>query len=84
MVGLLDFIEQDDAVRAAADGFAKLAALFIADVTGRRADKPRDGVLLHVFAHVNADHGVFVIEKKFSEGAGGFGFADARGAEKDE
>ena len=32
----------------------KQAALVESDVTGRRADKPRDGVLLHVFAHVVA------------------------------
>jgi len=31
-----------------------LAALFIADVSGRCADQPRHGVLLHVLRHVDA------------------------------
>ena len=61
-VGLFDFVEQDHAVGAAADGFAQLAAFLVADVAGRRADEPGDGVLLHVFAHVNADHGVFIVK----------------------
>ena len=49
-VGLLDLVEQDDAVGPAAHGLGELAALVVADVAGRRADQAADGVLLHVLA----------------------------------
>ena len=84
VVRFFDFIEEHDGIRPAPDRFAELAAFFVADVARRRADEPGDGVFLHVFAHVDADHGVFVIEQKFRERAGGFGFADAGRPEKNE
>ena len=62
VVRLFDFVEEHDAVRAAADGFAQLAAFLVADISRRRADQPGDRVLLHVFAHVDADHGVFIVK----------------------
>ena len=81
---LLDLVEEDDGVGPAADGLGQLAAFVVADVARRRADQARDGVLLHVLAHVDADHGVLVVEEEFGEGARGFGLADAGGAEEDE
>ena len=39
-VGLLDLVEEHDAVVLAADGLGQLAALVEADVAGRRADEP--------------------------------------------
>ena len=39
---------------------------------------------LLVFAHVDANEVVFVVEEIFGEGARQFGFADAGGAEEDE
>ncbi len=83
-VRLLDLVEEDDRVGAAADGLGELAALVVADVAGRRADEARDGVLLHVLGHVDADHGGLVVEEELGEGAGGLGLADAGGAEEDE
>ena len=83
-VRLFDLVEEDDGVGAAADGLGELTAFVEADVAGRRADEPRDGVFFHVFGHVDADHGVFVVEEELGEGTGSFGFADAGGAEKDE
>ena len=55
-VGLLDLVEQHHAVGLAPHGLGQLAAFVVADVAGRRADQPRDGVLLHVLRHVDADH----------------------------
>ena len=63
---------------------SKLAALLVADVARGRADQPRDTVLFHVLAHVDADHQLFVVEEKFSERASEFGFADARPSQKDK
>ena len=51
---LLDLVEQHDAVGMRAHRVDEQAALLEADVSGRRADQPRDRVLLHVLAHVEA------------------------------
>ena len=48
-MGLLDLVEQDDAVRPAADGLGEHASLAVADVAGRRALEARDRVRLLVF-----------------------------------
>ena len=81
---LLDFVEEHDRVGTAADLLGELAAFFVADVARRRADQARDRMLLHVFGHVDAQQGALVVEEKFGEGAGEFGFADAGWAEENE
>src|SRR5256886_9482384 len=78
------FIEENDRIGPAPDGFGKLAAFLITDVTRRRADQSRDGVFLHILAHVDPDHGVLVVEQKFRERARQLGFADTGRAEKNE
>ena len=76
-MGFFHFIEQDDAVRAAAQFARQLAFLVMPDVARRSADHARNGVLLHVFRHVNADQ-VFIGAKDFSrQRARQFGFANA-------
>ena len=52
---LLDLVEQQHAMRMLVDAVGQQAALVEADIAGRRADQPRDGVALHVFRHVEAD-----------------------------
>ena len=79
-----NLIEQHDRIRLPANCFGKLAAFLVANVTRRSADQARHSVFLHVFAHVDADHGVLVIEQKFRECAGQFRFANASGPEKNE
>ena len=81
-MGFFDFIEKDDAVGAAADFFGELAALFVADVTWRRADEAGDVELLHVLGHIELDEGIFLAEDLFGEGFGQVGFADARWTEE--
>jgi hypothetical protein len=51
---LLDLVEQQHAMRVLVDAVGEQAALVEADIAGRRADQPRDGVPLHVFRHVEA------------------------------
>ncbi|GIW09631.1 MAG: hypothetical protein KatS3mg061_0688 [Dehalococcoidia bacterium] len=53
-VGLLDLVEQDDAVGLAPHRLGELAALVVAHVAGRRAHQPRNGVALHELGHVDA------------------------------
>ena len=43
----------------------ELSTFFVADIAGRRADQTRDAVLLHVLAHVDANHQLFIVEQKF-------------------
>ena len=81
---LFDLVEQDHRVGTAAHGFRQLAALVEADVTRRRADQPRNRVLLHVLGHVDPDHGGFAVEQELGQCAREFGLADAGGAEKNE
>ncbi len=80
----LDFVEKHYRVGMAADLLGELAAFFVADITRRRADQAGDRVLLHIFGHVDAQHGALVVKQKFRQSAGEFGFADSGGAEEDE
>ena len=81
---LLDLVEQDHGVRAAAHGLGELPALLVADVARRRADQPRDGVLLHVLGHVDAHHRLLVVEQELGERARRLRLPDAGRAEEDE
>ena len=67
-----------------ADRLGQLPALLVADVAGRRADEPRDRVLLLVLGHVEPDHRPLVVEHELGERAGELGLADAGRAEEDE
>src|SRR2546429_6922280 len=63
----LDFVKKDDGIQMTSHLLGELAAFFIANVAWRRANQPRDTVLLHVLAHVDADHQLLVVEKKFRQ-----------------
>src|SRR5271166_4144059 len=81
---LLDLIEQHDGVRAAAHRLGELSAFFVADVAWRRADQPRDRVLLHVLGHVDAHQGVSVVENELGQRARQLRLADAGRTQEDE
>ena len=51
---LLDFIEQQHAVRMLVDRLGQQAALIETDIARRRADQARHRMPLHVFGHVEA------------------------------
>ena len=71
---LLDLVEQQHAVRMLVDAVGQKPALVEADIAGRRADQPRDGVALHVFRHVEADQ---LDAERGGELLGHLGLADA-------
>ena len=83
-IGLLNLIEQHHGIRAAAYGLGQLAALLVAHVARRRANQARDRSLLHVFGHVDADHGLLVVEQEVGERLGQFGLTHTGGAEEQE
>src|SRR5260370_9658579 len=79
---LLDFVKQHDAVRFPPHRLAELSTLFVPDVARRRTDQPGDGVFLHVFAHFEPNHCVFVVEKEFSQRAAQLSFPHSSWAEE--
>src|SRR5437762_1940446 len=81
---LLDLVEQHHRVRVAFHLLGELAALFVTDVSGRRADQLRDRVLLHVLGHVEADQRMVAAEEEIRERARQLGLADAGGPEEYE
>jgi hypothetical protein len=83
-MGLFDLVKQHHAVRSAADRLGQLTAFLKADIAGRRAEQAADGVLLLVLAHVNAHHGVLIVEQEFCQGACQLGLADAGWPQEDE
>ena len=83
-VSFLHLVEQHDGVGLAAHALGELAALLVAHVARRGTDEAADGELLHVLAHVDADHGALAVEEVLGEDLGEVGLADARGAEEEE
>ena len=51
-MGLLDFVEQQHAMRVLVDAIGQHAALIEADIARRRTDQTADRVFLHIFRHV--------------------------------
>ena len=83
-MSLLDLIEQHDLIGPPPHRLGERTAFVVADIAWRRADQPRDRVLLHVFRHVEADHGGLIVEQILGKRLGKFGLADAGGTEEHE
>src|SRR6516164_9511594 len=83
-MGFLDFVKKDDGIQMASHLLGELAAFFVANVAWRRANQPRYAVLLHVLAHVDADHQLLVVEEKFRQGTREFRFSHTGGSKKNE
>src|SRR5262249_8892163 len=66
-MSLLDFVEQNNAIGSAPNAFRQVTAFLIADIAWRRANQTSDRVFLHVFGHVDPNHGAFVVEKELGE-----------------
>ena len=81
---LLNLIQQDDAVRAAAHCLGQLAALIVAHIARRRTNQPCHRVLLHVLAHVNADHAALIIKESLCQRLGQLSLAHAGRPQEDK
>ena len=83
-VRLFNFIKKNNAVRLSSDLLGQLAALLIADISRRRADKTRGAVLFHEFGHIEADNSVFITEHCSAERLAKLCFANAGRSEENE
>src|SRR5699024_5343312 len=83
-MGLLDLIQQDDRVRLPAHGFRQLAALVVAHIAGRCPYQTADAVALHIFTHIDAHHGIFVVEEEVGQRTSQLGFAHAGRAKEEK
>ena len=84
VVRLFDFIEKNHAVGASSNRFRQLATFFVTDVSRRGAYKSTDGVPFHELAHVDSNHGGFIVEHNLRQRFAKFCFSDAGGAQKQE
>mmetsp|Transcript_81020 Transcript_81020/g.228275 ORF Transcript_81020/g.228275 Transcript_81020/m.228275 type:complete len:224 (+) Transcript_81020:1079-1750(+) len=80
----LDLVEQDQRVGPAANGLCQGAAVAVAHVARGCADEFGDRVLLHVLAHVQADHRALAAEERRGEGLAQLRLAHARRAAEHE
>ena len=76
-MSFLHLIEQDDRIGLAPHRFGQLSALLVADVSGRGAHQAGNGVLLHVFGHVDPHHIALIIKQRLSNCFGQLCFAHA-------
>ena len=79
-VSLFDFIKKNHGVRPASHRLRQLPSFIEAHIARRRTDQFADGMPLHEFRHVEADHGLLTAEEIGGESFGQLGFADTGGA----
>ena len=83
-MSLFNLVEQQHAVGLAAHGLGEVTALLVAHIAGRRPNQAGDRVLLHEFAHVNADQVVFTVKQKACQRLAQLGLSHTRRAKEQE
>ncbi|CAB4685407.1 unannotated protein [freshwater metagenome] len=83
-VSFFNFVEQNNREWLATNCFSELTAFFVADVSRRRTNKATNGVLFHVFRHVERDESLVITEQEFSESLCKFCFTNTSWSEEDE
>ena len=81
---LFDLIKQHHRIGLAADFFGQLPPFIIPHIAGRRAHQPGNRVLLHVFRHIQPDHGVFVSKHGLGQRLAQLRLAHARRSQEDK
>ena len=77
-----NLVEQHNRIRLSPNRFRELASLLMPDISRRRSDQTRNGMPLHIFGHIHANHRFFVPKERFRERAAQFCFSDAGRTEK--
>ena len=83
-MGLFNFVEQDDRVRATSDLLGELTTFVVSHVAGRATEEAGHAVGLHEFGHIEPNHGVVSAEHLGCQGTRQLGLPDAGGAEEEE
>ena len=83
-VGLLHLVEEHHRIGPSPNRLGETPALFVPHVSRRRTDQSRDRVLLHVLAHVDADHRLLGVEEERRQRLAEFGLAHSGGTEEEE
>ena len=83
-VRLFDFVKQHHAVGTAANLLRQLSGLIIAHIAGRRTDELGDGVLLHIFRHVQPNQAVHIVKQVACQLLDQFRLAHAGGADENK
>src|SRR5262245_23977805 len=76
---LFYFVQKYHRVRFSPDRFCELASFVVSDVAGRCPDQAAHTMPLLVFAHVDADEGMLVVEEVLGQCFREFRFTDAGG-----
>src|SRR5690554_241942 len=79
-----NFIEQDHAVWFTADGFSKLTAFLITNISWRCTHQAAYAMAFLIFAHIYSGHCTFVVEEILCQGFCEFGFSNSCSSKKEE
>ena len=83
-VRLLDFIEEDNGIRLATHFLGQLTAFLVADISRRRSDETRRGMLLHVLGHVDPHDRILISEHGLGKSSCQLGFTYPGRTQEDE
>ena len=83
-MGLFYLIQENERVRVATHLFSQLASFFVTNISWRGADQFSNGMFLHVFAHIKANHTVCRTEEFDSQLFGQLCLPDASRSNKEE
>ena len=83
-MSLFDLVEQDHLIGAAANHLGQGTPLLVPDVAGRRPDEARDGMPFHVLGHIDADHGLLIVEQALRQRLRELSLADTGRSQKQE
>src|SRR5260370_31078689 len=83
-MSLLAFVEKNDGIGAAANGFGENASFAVTDVARRRTFVARNGVGFLIIGHVDGDYVAFPAVEKIGESQRGFRFSGAARANEPE
>src|SRR6185295_10510714 len=79
-----DFIQQDDGIRIAFHTLRQLPTFLVPDVSRRRTNQLRYGVLFHELRHIEAEQCLLAAEQELSERTSHFRLAYTRRAQEEE
>ena len=78
------FVQEDNGIGFPANCLGQLTAFFVANISGRRSDQTAHAEFLHVFAHVDTNNIVLIVEQRLCKCFCQFCFADTGRTEEQE